>query len=357
MIRHTIFTLSLTAGIAGAWAAPVSAQPTPDEVRAAQRAPLFASSEPVRIVIETDLERLVEDREDDRPEQPGVVRVMPSDGPEQRLEVELRPRGNFRREKRNCDFPPVRLDFERKKTAGTLFEGEDKLKLVVPCRKGRSSYQQYVLRELLAYRIMNELHEASFRVRPLELTWIDAGEPADSLRVRAFVIEDDERLAQRLGGVRGDFEKLHPRAADPEYAMLVALFQFMIGNTDWSPFALHNTELIRSDDLDYLTVPYDFDFSGLVDAPYATPDPGFPIRDVRERLYRGFCREEVDLESLIEHLNARRPAVERRVREVVGLDDGAREDVLRYLAESYDILNDPSKRRRQVVEACRRLPD
>lgn len=346
----------LLAGLAvPALAAQEPDLPSPEEIEAARTAPLFATHEPLVLTLETDVERLKDERDDERPPQPATISYRTDDGREVRIPLEVEPRGNFRREKRNCTFPPVRLDFDRDgpELEETVFAGENRLKLVVPCREGSDTYQRYLFREYAAYRMMNELHEISFRVRLLDLTWVHTEGDREPLRVHAFLIEDDARMAARASAVRADLPQLHPLAPGNEYVTLVALFQLMIGNTDWDPTVFHNVELVRTPDARYLTVPYDFDFAGAVDARYASPDPGFPIDDVRERLYRGFCVETVDMDALAARFVERREAMFAAVRAVPAWEDGDREDFLDYVAEFWDILEDPVDRRVLIEERCR----
>lgn len=332
--------------------------PEPEEQRAAAEAPLFSEHAALRVVLRTDLGLVREDRREDREEQPAVV-VLPRGASDSIVvEAEVRPRGNFRRRARNCHFPPLRLDLKRSQTAGTPFEGEDKLKLVTPCRDGRSTYRAYVLREYLAYRILQLLTPESYRVRLFSLTYEDTREEGeDPFTVDAFVLEDEGRMADRLGGEVIEFPQLHPGLLDDDHALLVALFQYLIGNTDWSIVEQHNMDLVRTRDLRYLGIPYDFDFAGLVDARYASPMEGLGIRSVRERLFRGFCREDADWDGVVRTIRERWPDVRRLVSGLVAMDEGEREDALDYLESGFRILDDPRLLRIEVVERCRTMPD
>ena len=71
----------------------------------------------------------------------------------------------------------------------------------------------------------------------------------------------------------------------------------MIGNTDWTVPVFHNNVLIISQgNLQGLgsgiAVPYDFDYSGLVDANYAVPSDQLNLPSVLDRRYLGICRSE-----------------------------------------------------------------
>ena len=60
--------------------------------------------------------------------------------------------------------PPLFVSFGDETARGTLFEGQTMLPLTTHCRDS-SSYEQYVLKEYLAYRIYNLLTDKSLRVR------------------------------------------------------------------------------------------------------------------------------------------------------------------------------------------------
>ncbi len=320
-----------------------------------ESAPLFASHDVLPMELWVDLEFL----KDERPDEDEVAGLLRFEGPEGRwidAAAEVRTRGIFRRESRNCSFPPLRLDVPKGDMKGTVLQEQDKIKLVFPCRTGRDSYQILVLREYLAYRMLNLLTPVSFRVRLVDLTIRDTAGEEDPVRQTGFLIESEELLAWRNRAVVSEWERFFPEGMDTQQAATVSLFQFMIGNTDWSSVEMHNTRLLWDDQGRYLTVPYDFDFAGIVDAPYASPDPQFPIRSVTERIYRGFCWEGVDYDAMNVRFTELRPDFERLVMELPGFNDGDRNDALNYLELFYRVLESEGRYRREVVEACRRMP-
>lgn len=332
--------------------------PPPEELEQlraeAESAPLFADPEPLRLELFTDLEFL----KDERPDEEEIPALLRFRGPDRDLDmdVEVRTRGIFRRESRNCSFPPLRLDVPTGRMEGTVFHGQDKLKLVMPCREGRSNFQALVLKEYLAYRMLNVVTPVSFRVRLVELTVYDTSGDNDPVRQTGFLIEAEEALAARNRAVVSEWERFFPEGMDARHAAEVSLFQFMIANTDWSPLEFHNAILLWDDQGRYLTVPYDFDFSGIVEAPYASPDPSLGIRTVRDRLYRGFCWEGVDYEALQLRYLEMRPDFEALWIGLDLLEDGDRDRGLDFLELFYRILESPGTWRRQVVEGCRALP-
>ena len=143
-------------------------------------------------------------------------------------------------------------------------------------------------------------------------------------------------------------------------AVLVGMFNYMIGNTDWSAVRGHNTKLMRTQPGEYLTVPYDFDFSGAVDARYASPDPSLTeqhrLRRVTDRLYRGLCRSQLVRATLAPMFNAQREALWDLYISFERLEEDRREDALEFYEDFYETLNDERKFEREVTDKCRTLP-
>jgi len=235
---------------------------------------------------------------------------------------------------------------------GSVFEGQDKLKLVTPCHDSRDSFQQYVLQEYLIYRVFELFTPVSYRVRLVHITYEDPDGGYDPHTRTGFLIESDDQMAERNRGWIVEASAFHPNVMDDDQAALVALFQYMIGNTDFSAPYLHNAELIQRGG-DFLVVPYDFDWSGVVDARYASPDASLPIDKVTDRIFRGFCRPGFDYEALKARFNEQRDAIWALYESMPELDDGQRERALKYYERFYETLSNPGRYERDVVEACR----
>ncbi len=308
-------------------------------------APLFASDDVLAITIEGPLDTLIRERSiDDYYD--GSVRVLGGDGEVQELDLKFRARGNYRRRKTTCRFPPVRLNFRRRQVEGTVFAGQNILKLVTHCRPRSGRLEEQVLREELAYRILRLHTEAAFRTRLLRVTWINTERDGESEERYGFVIEHHDALLERLAMPRSDLNRTTYAALDQNQASVAALFQYMIGNTDFSMVSAasgesccHNGLLLESSPARFHYVPYDFDMSGMVNAPYATPNPRFNLRSVKQRLYRGHCRFNADLDAAAALFLERRDAVMALVSQQPGLDDGARRNLNGYLGGFYDQLS------------------
>ena len=350
---------SMLLAVAAAPAPAQDALPTAEEMTvlaaAAEAAPLFAENTPLAVTLRTRIQWLRDERPDEE-EADGTLTYVDATGTPVTVDVEVRTRGNFRRDRRNCNFPPLRLDLPRTRVGGTVFEGQNRLKLVTPCHDGRDDYQRYVLLEYLAYRTLQLVTPASYRVRLLEITYEDVDGEYDTRTKLGFVIEDVEAMAHRNRATPLDLPQIHPARVEGARDWTVALFQYMIGNADWSGPMFHNMDLIRAEDGRYLYVPYDFDFSGLVDARYANPPTELGIRSVRDRVFRGFCRDNVERAAVVARFLELRPDVEALYRSMALLEEDRREDAVDYLEDFWDTLESPSLYDRRIQGACRAMP-
>jgi hypothetical protein len=321
---------------------------------AAQEPPLFASHEIVPFRLEADFASVFKERGQESNYHPARLSYPGPDGSPIVLDIHIKTRGKFRLQPRICGFPPLRLDFPKDSVRHTLFRGQDKLKLTVHCQDRRDSYEQSVLLEYLIYRTLNLLTDASFRVRLARFTYVDQAGRRDTLTKYAFFVEDEDRLARRLGGRILDQQQIHDESTDPDQMALVWVFEYFIGNTDWSVWALHNIVLVQRDSSALpLAVPYDFDWSGVIGAPYARPDYRLPIRSVKERVFRGYCRTAEELAPVFRLFQEKKEAIYRLYREQEGLDPKRRDEALKYFEEFYRIIADPSAIRREFIQNCR----
>jgi hypothetical protein len=253
----------------------------------------------------------------------------------------------------------VRLNFRKKQVEGTLFSGQDKLKLVTHCQHNKPSYEQLILREYLAYRFLQVLTDYSFRVRLLRINWVDT-EGSDNRTKYGFVIEDDDDVAARLGMTAKKTSNFTIEELDPAQRRLAYVFQYMIGNTDYSLIngpdesdCCHNTvPMTATGGAPYTPVAYDFDFAGLVNAPYAVVDRRFPISNVRQRFYRGRCMDNDYLPDLFATFIEQRPEFAAIVDELDMLSNRTRRDVTNYVDRFYRDITDPKRIEKQFIGRC-----
>ena len=204
------------------------------------------------------------------------------------LEVSLRARGNFRRSK--CYFPPIKMKIKKSKAEGSLFEGNKNLKLVVPCLL-QDEKNDNIVHEFIAYKLYEKISPYHFKTRMVEIEFSEVKKNKIIVHnLKGFLIEDDKRVADRFEGK--SFERyIHPKAMDDMTSIQNSMFQFMIGNTDFSVAYQHNGKLLYANKKIY-PLPYDFDLCGLVDASYAIVNSRLGIKSVKDRKYRGFKRDE-----------------------------------------------------------------
>ncbi len=324
--------------------------------------PLFLEVAPLKAVLSAPMRQLSKQkRSDERMFLPGHWSYMSSDGVSHRLDVSVRTRGVFRRA--NCRQPPLQLNFKKKEVRETLFAGQDRLKLVVPCARA-DAYQQQLYLEFLAYQLYAVVSDGpAFSTRLLDLSYVDTEKKAKPLSMPAFVIEDHGDLAKRHGYKVPKIRDTRASQLDPDQTARLELFQFMIGNTDYSTVApgikgecCHNVKLLRDADNEqsYTPVPYDFDSAGIVDAPYARPSEKLPITSVRKRLFIGRCKDPVHLESASAHFLERQASVYAAVDNAVGLSNKNRKKARIYLNRFFDIIADEKRRNLHLHKACRR---
>ena len=321
-------------------------------------APLFTSNDVLHLTLAMPVRTIVA-RKKQRPKLAGKLSYMGKDGKPVELDVKVTTRGHSRLE--ICSFPPLKLNFKRKQVAGTLFAGQNKLKLSTDCMSSRR-YQDYLQLEYVIYRIYEQLTPLSFRVRSVEMTYIDTASRRNRSETgHGFLVEDIKGVAARAG-MRVAKQKTVARSAlDPEQLALLSVFEYMIGNTDWSAISpeagsdcCHNAAVLvpRNGSGKGVDVPYDFDQAGMIDTEYALPDKRLPIRSVRDRLYRGLCSGNSYLQAIVSRFDAARPKIEALF-QTVSVMDSSRREAMRYLADSYAIIDDAAQRQKQIVAHCR----
>ena len=315
---------------------------------AAKPKPLFASDEPIHLTIKGPVGKLPRGGSGDLTA-PGSLSVQGA-APET-LPIKLSTRGITRRQADVCAFPPLRVEFTDKPPATSLFKGQKRLKLVTHCQP-QASFQQHVLLEYAAYGMYNLLTPVSFKARLATIDYVDpAGRPITT-RVGYF-IEDIDDVAKR-----NDLERLKTKdklliaQLNAHDAERFALFQYMIGNLDWAMTAgpagtdcCHNSRPLGAAGAttNLTPTPYDFDFSGMVDAPYATPPAGIKLANVRIRKYRGFCRLNAEAPGAAAEFTAHKAAILAVLDKTPQLDDSSRKKAGAYLAPFFDQIGNPAE--------------
>ena len=320
--------------------------------------PLFASDDLLRITITAPMTTIMKERPIET-YVPGTFRYVAEDGETMEFQVGLRTRGRFRRRVETCDFAPLRLNFKRSEVKGTLFHKQDKLKLVTHCEDKSPRYQQSVVSEYLAYRVFNLLTDISFRTRLLEVTYVDTDRDNRETVSYAIFIEHQDRMAKRIDTPTVTTRMITVPMLIPEYAGLTALFQYFVGNTDFSQIATapgedccHNHELYGHEGEPMYSVPYDFDMTGFVNAPHARPNSRFGLRNVRDRLYRGRCVHNSYLAEAAATFGAQREAIYDLVNAQEQLTNGVRKSQVRFIDSFFKDIESQKKIEKNLFEDC-----
>jgi hypothetical protein len=233
---------------------------------------------------------------------------------------------------------------------GTVFDGQENLKLVTHCRDSKEA-EQYPLREYAAYRIFNLLTPKSFRARLVKVTYINTPGNKSLGTHNGMLIEDDSDLAKRIEGRIVTQTQLLSRL-DRDYFTLVTMFFYMIGNLDVSVIGQHNVKLVQTRDRAVYAVPYDFDYSGLVDTPYAVPPKELQVSSVRDRMYRGPCRSAPELDTLFARFRAIRPEIAAIYDSIPDFDEKGKKRALEFLDQFYRTLDRPNVVKRDFTANC-----
>lgn len=312
---------------------------------------IFDSEESLKLTIRGNIKELLKDKSEDNEYQKFSI-AYEDKGKFVSQDIKIKVRGNFRRT--TCRFPPLKLNFSKEGSKGTIFEGLDKVKMVVPCSMGSHKYTEFIHLEYLAYKGYNIISDSSFRVRLVETTFIDEGGRYDPFTEWTFLIEPVDVLAKRLNGKESNKKGIHPNHTDRTLATKVAMYNYLIGNTDWSIAEKHNVKLLVSNEKPTpLPIPYDFDFAGLICPPYAIPNPQLPINSVRDRLYRGFCQSETLTQDVLDHFNERKGEMIKLFQDYPYLDARSKKSSLKYIQQFYKVTENPKMAYSVFVKRCR----
>ena len=233
----------------------------------------------------------------------------------------------------------------------------EKMKMVSTCRMGKE-FEELVLKEYLSYKIFNILTDMSFRVRLVSITFIDSEGKKKPINQYGFLIEDVDDMAKRNGCRELELKKLQTEATDRKFMTMVALFQYMIGNTDWSVPGDHNIKLLQLRDsvtARPYAVPYDFDFSGLVDAPYAIPDELLGTTSVTERVYRGFPRSMEELQVETKLFNEKKAEIYKLITDFQLLSKKSKDGMIKFLDDFYRTISDPRTIKKEFIDNARTI--
>jgi len=266
--------------------------------------------------------------------------------------VQLRTRGNMR--KRICYFPPFKIKFDKLDLEkAQLNKNWNDIKVVTACRTGKA-YNQYVVQEYLVYKLFNVLTDKSFRVQ-LVVFHIQEEEKSDEMI--GFMIEPEKELAAKFGGDIYEPNIINPKYTLSEQYDLMAVFQYMIGNTDWLVGNKHNVKTIKSRQYKLpFCVPYDFDYAGIINTNYAIPHESLPIKNVTERLFRGLCRVDGEYEKTASLFIQKKSALYAVIEDCIYLTPSSKQNMKSYLDDFFTIIESNDKMKEIMLTSCVGLP-
>ena len=314
--------------------------------------PLFErlySIDSLNIVLEMEAKKMMKDRESDL-WYPAEMEVFRGGELVFRQSVEVKTRGKSRRE--ICAFPPVKIRFSGTAALPDTLAEIPVIKLVSTCNNTEES-ERIVLKEYLMYQLFNQITDESFRVKLVNIQFKEKSNKRIYHETTAFLLEDEASLAKRLNGTIIHPKVMSPAGVDTLSMDRISVFQFMIGNTDWAVYNLHNIRAIRQPELRrVIAIPYDFDYAGAVDASYAMPGMGIPIIDVKQRYYIGLCRPEADMQRVFLLFKQKKGTLLNTCDELTALSAKERLAVSDYINSFFTLLDKPDRVQKDILEHC-----
>lgn len=270
------------------------------------------------------------------------------------IEVSMRARGNFRLQ--NCYFPPVKLKIDKPERKGTLFKGNKKLKLVLPCLLNRDK-NDYIIKEYMAYKLFEIVSPYYFNTRLVDLEFTEIkNKKTKNHKLKAILIEDDKKIAKRFDGKVLD-RNVHPLGQEPVASCRNSFFQFMIGNVDYSTMVQHNEKLLFINNK-FIPLPYDFDISGLVNSSYGVvsvvnDEP--LVSSITERLYRGFERDPVIIEQVRQEFIDKKVEILDRIDSLELFFESPSQfsAAKKFISSFFDIIENDQKFEKEIIKKLR----
>jgi hypothetical protein len=327
---------------------------------AAASKPLFDADATLKLRIEAPFDDLIRTAQASTKPYDATITIL--EPTPETYPISLSARGISRRSPETCDFPPLRIDFKARPAAESLFRGQKSLKLATHCRK-IADFQNYNLLEYAAFRLLNVLTPVSFRVRLAEIDYMEVRTGSVRAHRYAYFIEDVDELAARNGLKEVKTDKIERAQLNAAAVARSDLFQYMIGNQDWSDRlptsgrnCCHNVKLLAasgSDPRDIIPVAYDFDSSGFVDTPYALPPVGVPIPTVRVRNYRGLCQFNADVAEAAHDFLGKRTELLSSLDSTPYLADRSKRSSREYLEGFFNEISSAEQIKRHILDKCR----
>lgn len=310
---------------------------------------IFSRNNILNLTLQMNLDEVLTDIKDDRKYHEAVLIWE-----QQKIKVKVRTRGNFRRDPEICNFPPLHIQFDSISALKTPFARQKRLALVTHCQKNDPDYEQITLEEYGIYKTYNLLTDKSMQVRLLNIKYQDTKNPNYFSEKKAFFIENIQAMAERIGGkVVEEKDTIRHQDCNSFLMAQAAVFEFMVGNTDWSISNKHNVIILKQDQKPAIPIIYDFDFSGLIDAPYASPTPELELKSLKERLYRGFCQSDAELNWVLDKFKNKQTQIDSLWEKLPEHQTVRKQKAKKYISDFYQIIQNKDSVRKYFFEQCR----
>ena len=128
----------------------------------------------------------------------------------------------------------------------------------------------------------------AYRTIWVSVTYIDASHREGSISSTGFLLEPDKVISSRLDLIERKLFNISEDSLQFESYSLATAYNFMIGNRDWSIVMSRNAKLFfNSFTNKYVVIPYDFDYSNIVDASYRRETRPVTMLHHFDRIYEG----------------------------------------------------------------------
>jgi hypothetical protein len=318
-------------------------------VNANQPGPLFRSDKVINIELRSDFFNIMNDRTENPEYHDSELTYFTPDRKAVTIKVRIISRGNFRRNPDICNLPPLFINFKKSDVKNTIFEDQDKLKLVTPCQD-----EEDLLEEYMIYKMYNKVTDRSLRARLVKVLYYDTGTDKKVFEKYSFFLEDADHAAKRNDAMVIDHSP-SITDLDKENFKRMTVFQYLIGNIDWSIESGKNIIFMQPSDSNMApyAVPYDFDFSAFVSAKYTIPR-GLE-EDILEnrRRYRGICYSTFEFIAVFDLYYKLRPDFETIIMKMNPAPVRNKYQLIQYLDQFYAIIGDEEIFKKEFLARCK----
>lgn len=318
--------------------------------------PLFKNDFLLKIELKTNLAVLINDVADNRSYHQSTIKVKNPDGKIDILNADIKTRGNFRRRKQNCDFPPLRFKLSPENTVNTEFQGQSKLKYVSHCQSSVDGYDQHTIEEYLIYKMYNQITDYSYRARLAQVSFINTN-TFDTITRFGFFLEDKDDVALRIGKKTLNYKNIKQYEVLRDNMVMLSLFQLMIGNADWDVGRLHNIDVMAvSENSIPIVVPFDFDWSGMVNHSYFTLSPNIEPNAKYKRIYKGMRWNPDELEKAFSNFRELKAVFYELINQCEYLEADNRGKLIGYIEKFYELINSKKDVRDVIQKKAKKIP-